>query len=129
MNAPSLRVLIATTASLQLALAQRQDESLAALRLALTPTVDAAGDPAHARAEGARTHPKMPVPLFPRRPSSRGASRHGAQVGEGVRLSEVQALVVKLWDEAETHLREGADAEAGAAAGRANAVERRGACT
>ena len=49
----------------------------------------------------------MLVPLFPRRLSSRGASRHGAQVGEGVRLSEVQALVVKLWDEAETHLREG----------------------
>ena len=39
MNGPSLRVLIATTASLQLALAQQQDEPLAALRLALPEVV------------------------------------------------------------------------------------------
>jgi hypothetical protein len=38
-NGPSLRVLIATTASLQLALAQQQDEPLAALRLALPEVV------------------------------------------------------------------------------------------
>ena len=32
---------------------------------------------------------------------------HEPKVGEGVRLSEVQSLVVKLWEEAETQLREG----------------------
>ena len=32
---------------------------------------------------------------------------HEPKVGEGVRLSEVQSLLAKLWDEAETLLREG----------------------